>query len=348
MIHTLTFFIIFFTSAYLLYVLPFFLLHALFTDSSIFNFVALLPTLLAFALLRLYLKTNNTNKVLKGVTCYGMGIGFLALIIWPLILLFKIMLGLDGAVAGWLAIGMLVGLVSLCVINANTLAVRKITLTSEKLSGVRRLAFVSDIHVGSNPPAHLRRICRLLAKLKFEGLLIGGDLFDSSDFRFEDIVTLGSIDADIFFVTGNHETYVKGFEKQLARFDELDIRVLKNEAVDLDGINLMGVSDEQPLAARVEAVDRLYRQDTFNIAIVHQPSIWDRTHNKVDLMLCGHTHNGQIFPFNLLVRLQFRYVHGLFSKGSSRLYVSSGAGCWGPRMRLGSRNEILLVELLPA
>ncbi len=347
MFHTVIFFTIFFVAAYLLYVLPFFLLNALFTNSDIFNFVALLPTLLAFAVLRLYLKTSNTNKVLKVVIYYGMGIGFLALVVLPLMLFFKITLGYDGTVAGWLAIGILVGLVILCILNANTVAVRKITLTSQRFLGVRRIAFISDIHVGSNPPTHLLRICQLLAQLEFDSLLIGGDLFDSSDFCFEDIAALGTIDADIYFVTGNHEAYVNGFEKQLARFRDLNIRVLENEAADLDGINLIGVSDQQPLAARVQTVDRLYRPDTFNIALVHQPSIWDRTRNKVDLMLCGHTHNGQIFPFNLLVRLQFRYVYGLFSKGSSRLYVSSGAGCWGPRMRLGSRNEILLVELLP-
>ena len=263
-------------------------------------------------------------------------------------MLLKIALGHDGTITGWLAIGTLVGLVSLCIFNANTVVVRKITLTSERLSSVRRLAFISDIHVGSNPPAHLGRICQALAKLEFEYLLIGGDLFDSSDFGFEDIAALGTIDANIYFVTGNHEGYVKGFKKQLARFHELNVRVLENEAADLDGINLIGVSDEQPLAARVEALDRFYRKDTFNIALVHQPSIWGRTRNRVDLMMCGHTHNGQIFPFNLLVRLQFRYVYGLFSEGSSRLYVSSGVGCWGPRMRLGSRNEIVLVELLPA
>ena len=58
----------------------------------------------------------------------------------------------------------------------------------------------------------------------------------------------------------------------------------------------------------------------------------------------GHTHKGQIFPFNFFVRLQFKHVYGLFQKFNSKLYVSSGCGCWGPKMRLGSRNEI--VEIL--
>ena len=62
-------------------------------------------------------------------------------------------------------------------------------------------------------------------------------------------------------------------------------------------------------------------------------------------MLSGHTHNGQIFPFNFLVKLQFKFVYGFFKKEESYFYVSSGAGTWGPPMRLGSFNEIVLFEL---
>ena len=61
-------------------------------------------------------------------------------------------------------------------------------------------------------------------------------------------------------------------------------------------------------------------------------------------MLCGHTHNGQIFPFNFFVKLKYPNIYRLYEKLNSKLYVSSGAGCWGPKMRLGSQNEI--VELI--
>lgn len=348
MIRTLMFAVITFVLAYLLYVLPFFLGYALFTGSSLFNVAALPLTLVAFALLWLYLATTFTNKLLKSVVYYGMGIGFLALMILPLMLLTKVALGLDGAVIGWLSIIILVGLVVICIFNANALTVKNLNVRSDKVFDARRFAFISDVHIGSNHPNHLRRICARLAELEFEALLIGGDLFDSSDFRVEDIAALGGLDADIFFITGNHEGYVKDFSEQLARFNELNIKVLDNESANIDGINLIGISDQSSMAARSEAIDRLYRPDSFNLALVHQPSIWDKTRNRVELMLCGHTHNGQIFPFNLLVRLQFRYVYGLFSHESSHLYVSSGTGCWGPRFRLGSKNEILLVELLPS
>ena len=62
-------------------------------------------------------------------------------------------------------------------------------------------------------------------------------------------------------------------------------------------------------------------------------------------MLSGHTHNGQIFPFNFIVKLKFKFVYGLYNKGNSNLYVSSGVACWGPKIRLGSKNEVVHLKL---
>ena len=85
----------------------------------------------------------------------------------------------------------------------------------------------------------------------------------------------------------------------------------------------------------------------FNLLLVHKPSIWEGAQEFTDLMLSGHTHNGQIFPFNFLVRMQFKTVYGLFKEKQSRLFVSSGSGTWGPRMRIGTQNEILQVQISP-
>ena len=63
-------------------------------------------------------------------------------------------------------------------------------------------------------------------------------------------------------------------------------------------------------------------------------------------MLSGHTHNGQIFPFNFLVKIKFKYIYGIYQKKKSSLYVSSGIGCWGPRMRLGTQNELVSVSVI--
>ena len=337
-----------FVTAYLLYVMPFFILKSLFRGTVVLSTDALVPTLLAFLVLRLYLATRITNKLVKAFVYYGMGIGFLAVMILSSMLFVKVLTGMDGMIAGAGGLAILGSVTAYSIINANSVTIRKLTIVSAKISRATNFAFISDVHVGSNASRHLEKICQRLNTLEFDALLIGGDLFDSSDFKLEDIAALGALKTEIHFVTGNHEGYVKGFEGLLARFSELNINVLENAVAQVRGINLIGVSDEQPVPVRAAAVKQMSREDAFNLVLVHQPSIWERTQSKVDLMLCGHTHNGQIFPFNFLVRLQFRHVHGLFAEGGSTLYVSSGAGCWGPRMRLGSRNEIVMIELRPA
>ena len=79
--------------------------------------------------------------------------------------------------------------------------------------------------------------------------------------------------------------------------------------------------------------------------IVHKPSIWKKASFKANLTLSGHTHNGQIFPFNFIVKIQFPQIYGVYSHLKNYLYVSSGAATWGPKMRIGSNNEIILFEL---
>ena len=90
---------------------------------------------------------------------------------------------------------------------------------------------------------------------------------------------------------------------------------------------------------------KLLKRNFFNLVLVHKPCLWDFLPSSIDLMLSGHTHNGQIFPFNFIVKLKYKYVFGLYKKSNSKLYVSSGSGCWGPTMRLGSRNEIVYIKL---
>lgn len=348
MFRFLVFSIVTFAIAFVLYVLPVLWLASLFRDGKVFGLWVLAPTMAVFLLLRLYLATAVTNKHLKAFVYYGMGLGFLAVMVLSVTQLVTWLGGVDGSIAGILALLVIIALAAFSVRNAGGLVIRHLSLASTRISSPKRFAFISDVHIGSNPPSHLKKICDRLRQTEIDALLIGGDLFDSSDFRLQDIEPLGAVACDLYFITGNHEGYVRGFEAILARFPELDITVLENDAVEINDINLIGVSDAQPTTTKIEAVERLYRGDRFNIALVHQPSIWGKTDCDVDLMLCGHTHNGQIFPFNLLVRLQFRYVYGRFSDAVSTLYVSSGAGCWGPRMRLGSRNEIVIIDLEPA
>ena len=88
-----------------------------------------------------------------------------------------------------------------------------------------------------------------------------------------------------------------------------------------------------------------YKKHRFNLILSHKPSLWKEVHLMSDLMLSGHTHKGQIFPFNFIVKLKFRELYGYFKKMESVLYVSSGISCWGPKIRLGSNNELVKINI---
>ena len=337
-----------FALAYGLYVFPFAALWALFYGTAIFDPKSLLLGVPAFVCLWLYLRTGTTNRPLKAFVYFGMGFGFIALWVVGLALVSQALAGFESGAIAAVASTTIIVLSAVSLMNARTITRRQLAVNSGKISQPVRFAFISDVHIGSHAPRHLDKICDHLITMDVDAVLIGGDLFDSSDFTLDDLKALKRLKQDIFFVTGNHEGYVKGHQQILGQFDELGITVLDNSAQDFAGINIIGITDSQPIADKVAAIDSLRQPDKFNLVLVHQPSSWSTARNMVDLMLCGHTHNGQIFPFNFLVRLQFAQIYGRYGVPGAQLYVSSGAGCWGPGMRLGSRNEIIHLKILPS
>ncbi len=124
-----------------------------------------------------------------------------------------------------------------------------------------------------------------------------------------------------------------------------NIKVLDNQSVLEEQINIIGLSDNQKKQSKIDKFEKLFEFDRFNLLLVHQPSIWNSLKEKANLTLSGHTHNGQIFPFNFIVKIQFPQIYGVYSHFKNYLYVSSGAATWGPKIRIGSKNEILNIEL---
>ena len=154
-----------------------------------------------------------------------------------------------------------------------------------------------------------------------------------------------SISCPICFVTGNHEYYIKNSINKIKEINNIGIKHLSNDNIEINNINIIGIDDNLDKDRQIEILQNKYLRDKFNLTLIHKPSIWDKTIKECDLMLTGHTHNGQIFPFNFFVRLQFKYKYGLYSLKNSKLYVTSGVGTWGPKMRLGIFNEIILFHL---
>ena len=221
------------------------------------------------------------------------------------------------------------------------------------------IAHLSDLHLdlvhGGRWLASV--VAKTLAQ-KPDLIAITGDLAEGSVAQFrKDVEPLAELSAPhgVFFVTGNHE-YFHDLEGWLTHLPELGIRVLRNERVSLEvngeSLDLAGVDDHDggriapghgpDLEKALEGRD--LRRPV--ILLAHQPRIIDEaSEHGVDLILSGHTHGGQIWPFSYLVYLQQPFFRGLRERGGTKLYVTSGTGFWGPPMRLGTTAEIALLTL---
>jgi len=187
---------------------------------------------------------------------------------------------------------------------------------------------------------------------------ITGDLAEGTVAQYgRDAEAMGKLEArhGVYFVTGNHE-YFHDLEGWLQYLRARGIRVLRNEwtPVGADGacFDLVGIDDHD--GGRLaeghgpDLAGALAGRDSHRPAILlaHQPRIvLDPEANNVDLILSGHTHGGQIWPFSYLVYLQQPYVRGLIHHGETQLYISSGTGFWGPPMRLGTTAEMAVLTL---
>jgi len=271
-----------------------------------------------------------------------MGIGFISFWIVNIVLLIdNFIYPTSPLVLGVICFFLIFIITVYSLINGRLINLKSIKILSSKVDEQIRLVFISDTHMGSNSKKHLEKILLKIKDLEFDFLLIGGDFIDSSSFDLDDLDILKNIKKPIFFVSGNHEYYIKDYEKKLNRLHNYDISFLDNESFKFKKINLIGISDNLTLENQKKIANNLIQENLFNLILVHKPNLWDHVFQKTDLMLSGHTHNGQIFPFNFFVKLQYKNIYGLYEKLKSKLYVSSGSGCWGPKMRLGTKNEIV-------
>ncbi len=225
-------------------------------------------------------------------------------------------------------------------------------------SGSYRVVQLSDVHIGPTiGESFIREVVARVNALEPDCVVITGDLVDGS------VAELGALAAPlaelkardgVFFVTGNHE-YYSGVEEWLAFLRSLGVRVLRNERVAVGPIDLAGVDDWSAHSfGRGHGADiprAVSGRDPARplVLLAHQPqAIVEAEAHGVDLQLSGHTHGGQLFPWNYVVRLVTPYVAGLYKHKTAALYVSRGTGYWGPPMRVGAPAEITHLELLPA
>ncbi|WP_327364536.1 metallophosphoesterase [Streptomyces sp. NBC_01296] len=216
-----------------------------------------------------------------------------------------------------------------------------------------RIAVVSDIHLGPVlGRAHTTRIVETINRTQPDLIAVVGDLVDGS------VHDLGSAAEPLrrlrarhgsYFVTGNHE-YFSGARQWIDHVRELGLTPLENARRALPYFDLAGVNDVQGETEGhgPDFTAALGDRDRARAAVLmaHQPVvIHDAVRHGVDLQLSGHTHGGQLWPGNYLAELANPTVAGLERYGDTQLYVSRGAGAWGPPVRVGAPSDITVVEL---
>ena len=243
------------------------------------------------------------------------------------------------------------------ILNARWIRVRRIPITLPGIPGNwrgRKAVLMSDLHLGNiNRAAFSRRMVALAARLEPDIVFIPGDLFDGTRADLDKLVApFRQLTAPfgLFFSTGNHEEFA-GTEHYLDAIRHAGIRVLNNERVTVDGLHIAGIpfgDSTSPIKLKATLDGLNLDPNEATILLNHMPSRLPIVeYAGVGLQLSGHTHGGQFFPFNVFTRRIFgKFTHGLHRFGALQVYTSTGAGTWGPPMRVGTAPEIVLLEFV--
>ncbi|MGH9748251.1 MAG: metallophosphoesterase [Candidatus Acidiferrales bacterium] len=241
------------------------------------------------------------------------------------------------------------------IMNAAATRVKRITVKLDNLpsswSG-RTAALVSDVHLGHvRNMGFIRRIGKLVAQLKPDLIFITGDLYDGTAADLNHLAEPWAALAPPlgkYFVLGNHEGFTDS-TRYLNAVASAGIRILNKEKVELDGLQLVGVHyHDVTHAEHFRTVLQSISIDRSRpcILLTHAPDhVPVSAEAGISLQLNGHTHGGQFFPFNLFVkRIYGPFAYGLNELATLQVYTTSGAGTWGPPMRVGTNPEIVLIK----
>jgi uncharacterized protein len=240
------------------------------------------------------------------------------------------------------------------ILNARVIRVRRIGIKLERLPASwrgRTALVISDLHLGNiNGIRFARRIVALTRRLAPDVIFFPGDLFDGTKADPSTIAApLFDLDPPfgVFFVSGNHEEY-GGTTHYTEALHHAGFRVLDNERVEIDGLQVIGVhysSSNFPLRLRQFLNGLRLDQTPASVLLQHVPNRLPIVEQAgVSLQLSGHTHGGQIFPFSWATRRAFgKFTYGLQRFGNLQVLTSSGVGTWGPPMRVGTDSEVVLL-----
>jgi hypothetical protein len=256
--------------------------------------------------------------------------------------------------ASMLGVAVLLSLIAL--VNAEWTRTKKITIRLPNLPPSwrgRKAALISDMHLGHvHNAGFARRMVAKINALKPDMVWIAGDLYDGTAIdaaRAVEPLRFLKPSFGTFFVEGNHEEFSDPSKYRRA-IEGVGVRVLNNEKVDVDGLQILGVTyrDATHAGHFGSVLDAIgVERGRASVLLTHAPDqVAVAAAAGIGLQVSGHTHVGQFLPYTwLAARIYRQFVYGLQRSGPMQVYTSSGSGTWGPPLRLGSNPEIVLIQL---
>ena len=287
-------------------------------------------------------------KIIRPLTFYwlilGMALFGFSIIIFLIQKAFKI----SNNKTFWLTIGVTVlfGLISL--INGQRILVKELFLPANDITRAYNFVHITDLHAGSTDVRHAQRVVDKIKPLNAEFMVITGDFIDEFYVKPSDIEPFNDLTLPIYLITGNHEYYLESGTIENV-ISQSDIQLIDDMRIEYEELDIIGVNELATVDNTLDALGGI-RSERYTILLDHQPKtdeVIRASERGADLMLSGHTHNGQIWPVGWLISLRSRYVGGLYEIGDMFLYVNQGTGTLGPKMRFGTVNEITHIHLTP-
>ncbi len=295
------------------------------------------------------------TKALYMIAAIWMGTAFIAACIHVIVHLANIFIPIANKMTGSIIIVITLVLTIIALMSANSIGIKTVPIATEKVHESYTVVQISDTHFGPlYGTGTARQIVDKIIEQDPDVVLMTGDLIDGK-FIFDEktFTEFNRISVPIYIVQGNHERYAS-FEVFSKVLKLTPMQLLQSKTVQYKELKIIGIDDsdnKKQLLQTLPTVQKDFDESTFNILMYHRPTGYkDAAKFKLNLLLSGHTHAGQIWPFSYLAQLENDgALKGTYTVPGKDflLYVNPGTGTWGPPMRLGSRSEITVFKISP-
>lgn len=287
-------------------------------------------------------------KIIRDLSFYWLILGMALFAFSVVVFLFQQAFKISAKKTFWttIIVTLLFGVIS--GINGQRIVVKDLALPADHITEPYDFIHITDLHAGSTDVTHAQRVVNKIKPLNAQFMVITGDFIDEFFVGPQDIEPFNQLTLPIYLITGNHEYYLETgtIEKVIS---QSDIQLIDDMRIIFDELDIIGVNELATVDSTLNALGGVH-SDRYTILLDHQPKadeVLRASKQGVDLMLSGHTHNGQIWPMGWLISLRNKYVGGLYEVGDMFLYVNQGTGTLGPKMRFGTVNEITHITLEP-